>query len=102
MLSPYIQTKFIEKILADRYGRQFRCLFLVAVVAGEVKGKLVSVLPLKVTSYKLQVTKFFLPNTNKAAKIFPLEFLLPIINLFILKDFSFVVSQPTRAPSLNQ
>ncbi|MFA6273068.1 MAG: hypothetical protein WC673_01055 [Candidatus Paceibacterota bacterium] len=109
MLTPYLNSQFVEKILTDRYGRQFRCLFLVALVDGEVKGKLVAIQPVvKVepsqkcegstfTDYK----KCLLPVFYIPKKIFTDRVWLPIVSYFAPKDFSFVMSQMTRAPSLN-
>ena len=101
MLTPYLKSQFVEKILTDRHGRQFRCLFLVALVDGEVKGRLISAELLKPTSYQLQATssKLYLPILKKKPVISQFEFLLPITSSFVPKDFSFVTSQMTRAPS---
>ena len=108
MLTPYLNSQFIEKILTDRYGRQFRCLFLVALVDGEVKGRLVSARPIftDVTDVRhpscdgcLTSKRFFLPIIRSPKKIFTERVWLPIVSYFALKDFSFVTSQMTRAPS---
>ncbi|MCX6715792.1 MAG: hypothetical protein NT077_02090 [Candidatus Taylorbacteria bacterium] len=40
------RSKFIEKTITDCYGRQFRALFLVSLVNGEVKGRLISFQPI--------------------------------------------------------
>ena len=90
MLSPYLQTKMVEKVLTDRHGRQFRCLFLVALVGGEVKGKLIAAQP---------ISNSFLPADYVPKKIFTEHIWLPIVSYFAPKDFSFVTSQMPRAPS---
>ena len=45
MLTPNLQSRFIEKVLTDRGGQQFRVLFLVSLVDGEVRGQIVSAQP---------------------------------------------------------
>ena len=91
MLSPYLQTKLVGKVLTDHFGRQFRCLFLVAVVDGEIKGKLIAAWP---------VSNSFLPAIPAPKKIYTERVWLPIVSYFAPKDFSFVMSQMTRAPSV--
>lgn len=104
MLTPYLKSQFIEKILTDRYGRQFRCLFLVALVDGEIKGKLVYIQQIyrHLTSVNsVNPIKLCLPFFGTSKKIFTEHIWLPIISYFAPKDFSFVMSQMTRAPSSN-
>ena len=106
MLTPYLKSQFVEKVLTDRYGRQFRCLFLVALVNGEVKGKLVSAQEISVAVGLLHTcgsptaTAGHLFQILKAPKkIYTDCVWLPIVSYFAPKDFSFVMSQMTRAPS---
>ncbi len=40
------RSKFVEKLVTDSFGQQFRAVFLVAIVGGEVKARLVSLQPL--------------------------------------------------------
>jgi len=106
MLTPYLNSQFVEKILTDRYGRQFRCLFLVALVDGEVKGRLISTQEIFGTVRLFQIRnsrtvpgRCLLPIFHTPKKIFTEHIWLPIVSYFAPKDFSFVMSQPTRAPS---
>ena len=106
MLTPYLNSQFVEKTLTDRYGRQFRCLFLVVLVEGKVKGKLISAKEVSVAVGLLQVcssptatAENLLPTIHAPKKIFTEHIWLPIVSYFAPKDFSFVMSQPTRAPS---
>jgi len=102
MLTPYLNSQFVEKILTDRYGRQFRCLFLVALVDGEVRVKLVSTQQIyrhltsvnPVNSAKLCLSLFGVSKKTLTNCVW-----LPIVSYFAPKDFSFVMSQLTRAPS---
>lgn len=107
MLTPYLKSQFVEKVLTDKHGRQFRCLFLVALVSGKIKAKLVAIEPVvKVepsqscegstfTNYK----RCLLPVFHIPKKIFTERVWSPIASPFIPKDFSFVMSQMIRAPS---
>ena len=106
MLTPYLNSQFVEKVLTDRHGRQFRCLFLVALVNGEVKGKLISAQEISVavrllhTRSSLTATaENLLPVFYTSKRIFTERVWLPIVSYFAPKDFSFVMSQMTRAPS---
>ena len=104
MLTPYSQTQFVEKILTDANGRQFRALFIVALVNGEFSARLVS---LQLISPKCLALEgaiaqdvFFLPSyacdtpveTPYVASVAP--FVSPYFDLDI-----FLSTQPTRAPS---
>lgn len=107
MLSPYIQPKLVEKVLTDRFGRRFRCLFLVALVNGEIKGKLVSAQEISVAvgllhtcSSPTATARHLLPVLRKSKKVFTERVWLPVVSPFVPKDFSFVMSQMTRAPSV--
>jgi|SRR3989344_2319676 len=106
MLTPYLKSQFVEKILTDRFGRRFRCLFLVALVDGEIKGHLVSAKEIFVAvgllhtcSSPTATAERMLPIFHTPKKIFTESVWLPIVSPFIPKDFSFVTSQMPRAPS---
>ncbi len=103
MLTPYTQSKFISKIFTDCSGRQFRLTFLVAVVNGELKGRLVSAEPLAQTANVLTGSvsdgAFCLPITfsnKKPATEYVSDF-APVVSPYI--ELYFFTSQPTRAPS---
>jgi len=104
MLAPYNSSRFIEKIVSDCYGRQFRAIFLVAIIDGEVKGRLVSIQPISQKILTLEGvcsdgslclpgwaaqeeldTPYFAPVTRVASPYFSLDF--------------FLSSQQTRAPA---
>ena len=104
MLTAYRQPKFIEKILTDTLGRQYRVLFAVSFVDGEIRGRVVSATPIE-RSLKLVAgsqenrTNFYLPCAKSACLPSSSElqahssFVSPYIELY------FFNSQPTRAPS---
>ncbi len=104
MLTPYLQSRFIEKIVTDAYGRQFRAIFFVSLVDGEVRGRVVSIQPMAQSALALEgavsdgalclpawasneeiCTPYFAPVTRVASPYFTLDF--------------FLSSQQTRAPS---
>jgi len=104
MLTAYRQQQFIEKILTDSFGRQYRVLFAVSFVDGEIRGRVVSATPLPIVnrltghSYTGS-TCVYLPAANSNNKIFA-EYrhaFIPIVSPYI--ELYFFTSQPTRAPS---
>ncbi|HTK32955.1 MAG TPA: hypothetical protein VL335_00180, partial [Candidatus Paceibacterota bacterium] len=42
MLKPSIPSKFIERIMTSQTGEQYRVIFLVTLINGEVKAKVIS------------------------------------------------------------
>src|ERR1035437_5955779 len=110
MLTPHLQSRFIEKILTDRNGRQFRVLFLVSLVNGEVRGQIISAQPIferiktaslpgrvvKMTSW----TRLCLSCIKAAAKIIGSK-IRPWTRVAspYYSSLEFFMSQPTRAPS---
>ena len=96
MLTPYSQSKFVEKILTNAKGEQFRVVFCVAFVNGEVKAQIVSATPISQTIEHKEV--LCLPVfKEKVAQVFS------YIPAFVSKispfnQFFFFNSQPTRGP----
>lgn len=91
--------QFIEKIVTDRSGQQFRLTFLVAIVDGQLKGRLVSAQPLA-QSFKNSEAVVFLPvicPKNETITEYTPAF-APIVSPY--NKLFFFTSQPTRAPSL--
>lgn len=105
MLTPYSQSKIVEKILTDANGSQFKALFLVSLVNGEVKGRLLSLKPLTIRALALEGAvsdgSICLPSwtfdceiqTPYVASVAPVK--SPYFNTIDL----IINSQPTRAPS---
>jgi hypothetical protein len=110
MLTPHLQSRFIEKVLTDRNGQQFRVLFLVSLINGEVRGQVVSAQPIygqvKTVSLPSSVaketswSKLCLPCTKAAAKIIGSK-IRPWTRVAspYYSSLEFFMSQPTRAPS---
>src|ERR1035437_4158582 len=109
MLTPNLQSRFIEKVLTDRNGQQFRVLFLVSLVDGEVRGQIISAQPIfeavKAVGLPGRVykgspcTKLCLPCTKAATKI--IESKVKSWSRVASPYYSsleFFMSQPTRAP----
>lgn len=107
--------RFISRVFTDMSGRRFRLLFLVLVVNGEFKGRLISVEPLAAVS-KAQISGKVSINTSAGAFGVEHIFCLPItceykdpateyihtfaefVSPYFSNDF-LITSQPTRAPS---
>lgn len=96
------QTQFVSRVFTDVKGKQFRLNFVVSIVNGELKGRLVSVQPLSSKTIDIGNDQIFClpivcddkkPNTTYISKHFTL-----ISPYFSQKDI-LLTSQPTRAPS---
>ena len=107
MLTPFNRSRFVEKVITDAHGREFKALFFVTLEGGKVIGRLVSVQPLAaevlalngstpVTS-SLCLTGFSAPasiETPYVASVAP--FVSPYFDLDL-----FLSTQPTRAPAVS-
>ncbi len=100
--------QFISRVFTDQSGRQFRLLFLVLVVDGELRGRLISAEPLANTRAAQLVGEvadgvngaFFLPiycPVKKATTEYVPSF-ARVVSPYFSIDF-LITSQPTRAPS---
>ena len=108
MLANYIQPKFLSRIFTDPTGRQFCLTFLVTVVDGEVRGRLISAEPISPdvsASPTLQLDGdiddgvLCLPTVS-FKKVSGTEYkhsFVPVISPYT--ELYFFTSQPTRAPS---
>jgi hypothetical protein len=108
MLKPSIRPQFIERILTSPTGEQYRVVFEVTIVAGQVKARAISAelvektlaiaaAPILFVAKAAQV--FCLPCASTAIESVAAEF-SPFTN--IVSPFTsllFFTSQPTRAPS---
>ncbi len=107
MLTTYSKPQFVEKIITSQTGEQFRVTFLVAIVAGEMKAKVVSMMPLArqpVTASTQSATSRTVLSLaapfEKIATAFTYSpAFAPVISPYTILEF--FVSQPTRAPSFN-
>jgi hypothetical protein len=103
MLTPHLRSQFVTKILTSATGEHFRVVFLVALVNGEVKARMISAEPIAQTGAKskaqaatplcLPVSKShenFVTFTRSPKGTSP----SPYFN-----SLFFFNSQPTRAPS---
>jgi hypothetical protein len=92
--------QFVEKIFTDQSGRQFRLTFLVAIVDGQLKGRLVSAQPLsRGATSVFQGATLQLPIScpkNETVTEYTPAF-APIVSPY--NELFFFTSQPTRAPS---
>jgi hypothetical protein len=98
--------QLLERIFTDQFGRCFRMVFMVAVVDGELKGKLVSVQPIsEAASLKLKGTcvssgTICLPTdiSNKSVETEYVPSFVPVVSPYVSLEY-LMTSQPTRAPS---
>ncbi len=105
MLTPYLQSQFVEKILTDVKGRQFKALFLVSLVNGEVNARLISLQLISPKALALEGAIaqdiFFLPSfaAEKSVETPYVASVAPFVSpYFDIAEF-ILTSQPTRAPS---
>jgi hypothetical protein len=103
MLSPYSKPQFIEKIITSQTGEQFRVIFLVAIVAGDMRAKIVSAVALSATPVVSTARDAVLAIAAPIEKVAAVFSYVPAFAAKISPYFSldFFVSQPTRAPSFN-
>ena len=107
MLAPYSRSKFVEKILTDQSGRQFKVLFLVTLVNGEVAARPISAQALspEVLAICGDVCESsnYLPvfNTKKTPETPYISPYAPVISPYASGSIleAILTSQPTRAPS---
>lgn len=99
MLTPYIQSRFIEKIFTDESGRRFKLVFFVTLVNGEVKGRLISAMP--VTRSFREECVVCLPACTPEAKTEPelVSTFTSVASPYFSLEY-LLSSQPTRAPSM--
>ena len=101
MLTTYKQPQFIEKILTDSFGRQYRVLFAVSFVDGEIRGRVISATPISLLKGSTNggSTSVFLLAGQSKKEVFAeyIPAFAPIISPYI--ELYFFNSQPTRAPS---
>jgi hypothetical protein len=98
--------QLIERVFTDQHGRQFKMVFLVAIVEGELKGKLVSVEPISASTLRLNGSCtessgiIYLPVecTQKCVETAYIPSPAAVVSPYISLDF-LMTSQPTRAPS---
>lgn len=99
-LQTYTGGRFIEKVCSDAFGRQFRVVFFVALVDGELKGRLVSAELIAQGPASFQASPLCLPITLPATEY--AEDIAPAFTPSVSPYFSIeflMTSQPTRAPS---
>ena len=98
MLTVSAQPRFIEKVFTDQAGRKFRCVFLVALVGGELKGRLVSAELISqsfASAEPIPCLPFTCPkNETETVYVAPAA---PVVSPY--NELFFFTSQPTRAPS---
>ncbi len=101
MLAPYSPGKYFEKILTNAEGQQFRVLFLVALVNGELKAQIISAEPLtQPLATKTQEVACLPVYKEKQSHSYTYTpSFAPILSP--LNDFFFFMSQPPRAPSFS-
>jgi len=97
-------SQFISRVFTDYSGRSFRLTFLVTVVNGEVRGRLVSAQPLSSSLARLPGAvcdgSFCLPislSTKTPDTIYVPSF-APVVTPYFSLEF-LINSQPTRAPA---
>ncbi|MDD5165002.1 MAG: hypothetical protein PHG25_00465 [Candidatus Pacebacteria bacterium] len=110
MLKPLNPSKFIERIITSQTGEQYRVVFLVTLVNGEVKAKVISAQVISAPTPKLASGYSNKGSVGKVG-VFLIEgsFAKVSADTAYVFDFTpevspftsllFFTSQPTRAPS---
>jgi hypothetical protein len=92
MLTPLSRSQFVTKILTSATGEQFRVVFLVALINGEVKAQVVSATPIAQCIHCLPEAAIKVPVSFTYTPTF-------IPKILIFDSLEFFMSQPTRAPA---
>jgi hypothetical protein len=95
------KTKVLERIIRAKTGEFVLATFLVVEYQGQVRAKLLSIAPLTQEQAEFQASAIKALPAPLVKTVFEkvLTFGEEIISPFV--DFSFFVSQPTRAPSFS-
>jgi len=118
MLKPSIPSKFVERIVTSQTGERFRVVFLVTLVNGEVRAKVISAEAISAPALKLAPgfvdsgADFSNKNFDHSSTLLLVGYSSPVIaDTAYVFDFApevspftsllFFTSQPTRAPSYN-
>jgi hypothetical protein len=104
MLKPSIPSKFVERIITSQTGEQYRVVFQVTLINGEVKARVVSAeliteIAAAGTGQSATAEALFLPGFSAPAvadTAYVSDF-APVVSPFT--SLLFFTSQPTRAPS---
>lgn len=99
MLSVSKRPQFIEKILTDAYGRQFKVVFAVTIIDGEFRGRIVSATEIKSLAGEIEpalcLSGYYSNSETQEDIVSPYA---PVVTPFFSLEF-LINSQPTRAPS---
>jgi hypothetical protein len=103
MLTPYSQSKFVQKILTSQSGERFRVLFYVTLVNGELKGKIISAQAVNESAsqsfkYSQPVVTIAAPRIKKKVNTEYVSAYAPTSSPYFSLEF-LINSQPTRAPA---
>ena len=102
MLKPSIPSKFVERIITSQTGEQYRVLFQITLVNGEVKARVVSaeLIAEQISGVSKKSEVLCLPciSTPVIADTIYVSNFAPAVSPFT--SLLFFTSQPTRAPSL--
>jgi len=97
MITPYSHSKFVEKILTNAKGEQFRVVFCVSLIGGEIKAHIVSATPISQGLEQKKVLCLPVVLEKVAQEFTYTPAFAPVLSPF--NQFFFFNSQPTRAPS---
>jgi hypothetical protein len=95
MLTPLSRSQFVTKILTSPTGEQFKVVFLVALVNGEVKVQVISATPISAKT----VTVPCLPKPFEKTSVSFTYTPTFTEKISFFNELFFFNSQPTRAPS---
>jgi hypothetical protein len=104
MLTAYSRSQFVEKVITDAHGREFKAIFFVTLENGEVKGRLISLRPVvqAILALRGAVTDGSLCLSGRcgsnAVETPYFAYVAPVASPYFSLEV-FLSSQPTRAPS---
>jgi hypothetical protein len=98
MLTTHLRSQFVTKILTNASGEQFRVVFLVALINGEVKAQVISAEPISESKAAAPLCLPCIKNDENFV-----TFTKPgkgTSSPSLFNELFFFNSQPTRAPSM--
>jgi hypothetical protein len=109
MFKPSIRPQFVERILTSPTGEQYRVIFEVTVIAGQMRARAVRAEKIELVALRLEtaqndipvnVQNFCLPCATSDYAILFADYDFPIAKVSPFTSLLFFNSQPTRAPSV--
>lgn len=99
MLSPYVQSQLVTKLVTTTTGKQFEVVFLISIIGGKVNARIVSAHPTQAPQGDTK-TELALPSPKLSTEYAEPESIPTPFFADLYDELFFFTSQPTRAPAI--